>query len=64
LKNNHPNLVKPIFLDFVKYKLSSKIVNPIVPIMLYRVFYLNKKTAQNLIIKEKIEMLLDQGWEK
>jgi hypothetical protein len=45
----------------VKYKLSSKIVNPIVPIMLYRVFYLNKKTAQNLIIKEKIEMLLDQG---
>jgi hypothetical protein len=24
LKNNHPNLVKPILPDFMKYKLSGK----------------------------------------
>jgi hypothetical protein len=37
LKNNHPKLVKPILLDFVKYKLSGKIINPIVLVMFYRV---------------------------
>jgi hypothetical protein len=36
-KNNHPNLVKPILLDFVKYNYQAKIVNPMVPVMFSRV---------------------------
>ena len=61
LKNNHPNLVKQILLDFVKYKLSSKNSKPHSSCNVLWSFDLNKKTAQNLIIKGKIEMLLDQG---
>jgi hypothetical protein len=33
LKNNHPKIVKPILLDFVKYELSGKKINPIVHVL-------------------------------
>jgi hypothetical protein len=61
LKNNHPKLVKPILLDFVKYKLSGKNDKPHSFCNIFQSFDLNKKTAQNLILKGKIEILLDQG---
>jgi hypothetical protein len=61
LKNNHPKLVKPILLDFVKYKLSGKNDKPHSSYNIFWSFELNKKTAQNLILEGKIEILLDQG---
>ena len=61
LKNNHPKLVKPILLDFVKYKLSGKNDKPHSSCNIFSSFELNKKTSQNLILEGKIEILLDQG---
>jgi hypothetical protein len=64
LKNNHPKIVKPILLDFVKYKLSGKNHKPHSSCNVLHSFELNKKTAQSSLIKGKMEILLDQGWEK
>jgi hypothetical protein len=61
LKNTHPNLAKPILLGSVRYKLPSKNSNPHSSCNVFWSFDLNKKTTQTLIIKGKIEMLLDQG---
>jgi hypothetical protein len=61
LKNNYPKFVKPILLDFVKYKLSDKNSKPYSSCIIFYSFELNKKTAQNLILEGKIEILLDQG---
>jgi hypothetical protein len=61
LKNNHPKIVKPIFLDFVKYELSGKNNKPHSSCNVFWSFELNKQTAQNLILEGKIEILLDQG---
>jgi hypothetical protein len=49
LKNNHPKLVKPILLDFVKYELSSKNKKPHSSWDIFQSFDLNKETSQNLI---------------
>jgi hypothetical protein len=61
LKNNHPKFVKPILLDFVKYKLLGKNHKPYSSCNVLQSFELNKKTAQSSLIKEKMEILLDQG---
>jgi hypothetical protein len=61
LKNNYPKFVKPILLDFVKYKLSDKNSKSYSSCIIFYSFELNKKTAQNLILEGKIEILLDQG---
>jgi hypothetical protein len=36
LKNIHPNLVKQILLDSVKYEMSGKISEPHVPVLILR----------------------------
>jgi hypothetical protein len=61
LKNNHPNFVKPILLDFLKYKLSCKNHKPPSSYNVLQSFELNKKIAQSPLIKGKMETLLDQG---
>jgi hypothetical protein len=61
LKNNHPKIVNPILLDFGKYELSNKNSKPHSSCIIFESFELNKKTAKNLILEEKIEILLDQG---
>jgi hypothetical protein len=61
LKNNHPKIVKPILLDFVKYELSGKNNKPHSSCIIFWSFELNKQTAQNLVLEGKIEILLDQG---
>jgi hypothetical protein len=64
LKNNHPKIVNPILLDFVKYKLSGKNHKPHNSCNVLQSFELNKKTVQSSLLKGKIEILLDQGCEK
>jgi hypothetical protein len=61
LKNNHPKIVKPILLDFVKYELSGKNNKPHSSCIIFWSFELNKETTQNLILEGKIEILIDQG---
>ena len=61
LKNNHPKIVKPILLDSGKYELSDKNSKTHSSCILFWSFELNKKTAKNLILEGKIEILLDQG---
>jgi hypothetical protein len=61
LKNNHPEIVKPILLDFGKYELSGKNNKPHSSCIIFWSFELNKQNAQNLILEGKIEILLDQG---
>jgi hypothetical protein len=61
LKNNHPKIVKPILRDFVKDELSGKNNKPHSFCIIFWSFELNRKTAQNLILEGKIEILLDQG---
>jgi hypothetical protein len=61
LKNNHPKFVKPILLDFVKYKLLGKNHKPSNSSNVLQSFELNKETAQSPLIKGKMKILLDQG---
>ena len=64
LKNNYLKLVKPILLDFVKYKLSRKNNRPHSSCNVLQSFELKKENCTKFINKGKIEILLDQGWEK
>ena len=59
LKNNHPKIVKPILLDSGKYELSDKNSKTHSSCILFWSFELNKKTAKNLILVGKIEILFD-----
>jgi hypothetical protein len=60
LKNNHLKFVKPILLDFLKYKLSGKNHKPHSSCNVLQSFELNKKSAQSSLIKGKTEILLNQ----
>ena len=59
LKNNHPKMFKPILLDSGNYELSDKNSKTHSSCILFWGFKLNKKTAQNLILEGKIEILFD-----
>ena len=59
LKNNHPKIVKPILLDSGKYELSDKNSKTHGSCILFWSFELIKKTAKNLILEGKIEILFD-----
>ena len=59
LKNNHPKIVKPILLNSGKYGLSDKNSKTHSFCILFWSFELNKKTAKNLILEGKIEVLFD-----
>jgi hypothetical protein len=61
LKNNHPKFVKPILLDFVKYKLSGINHKPHSSCNVLQSFELKKENCTKFINKGKIEILLDQG---
>ena len=52
-------MVKPILLDSEKYELSDKNSKTPSSCILFWSFELNKKTAKNLILKGKIEILFD-----
>ena len=59
LKNNHPKMVKPNLLDSGKYELSDKNSKTHSSCIILWSFDLIRKTAKNLIIGGKIEILFD-----